>query len=143
MARDGLLPRQLAKTGSHGTPVRITVLVAALVAVDRLGVPDGQARRDGQRRHPVRVPAGVRRRHRPAPYPSGPAARVPRAAGAAAADRLGVRVRVADGQPDRHHLGPVRGLDGHRNRHLPAAMDAGTRCWPDGLPTSRRWGPTG
>ena len=28
MARDGLLPRPLAKTGSHGTPVRITMLVA-------------------------------------------------------------------------------------------------------------------
>ncbi len=28
MARDGLLPRQLAKTGNRGTPVRITVLVA-------------------------------------------------------------------------------------------------------------------
>ncbi|SBS72027.1 Uncharacterized amino acid permease YhdG [uncultured Mycobacterium sp.] len=33
MARDGLLPRELAKTGSHGTPVRITVLVAVLTAV--------------------------------------------------------------------------------------------------------------
>ena len=33
MARDGLLPRQLAKTSSRGTPVRITVLVAVLVAV--------------------------------------------------------------------------------------------------------------
>ncbi|MBO0863811.1 MAG: amino acid permease [Mycobacterium sp.] len=32
MARDGLLPRQLAKTGPRGTPVRITVLVALLVA---------------------------------------------------------------------------------------------------------------
>jgi APA family basic amino acid/polyamine antiporter len=32
MSRDGLLPRQLAKTGSRGTPVRITVLVAVLVA---------------------------------------------------------------------------------------------------------------
>jgi APA family basic amino acid/polyamine antiporter len=31
MARDGLLPRRLAKTGSHGTPVRITVLVAMMV----------------------------------------------------------------------------------------------------------------
>ncbi len=31
MARDGLLPRSLARTGSHGTPVRITVLVAVLV----------------------------------------------------------------------------------------------------------------
>jgi APA family basic amino acid/polyamine antiporter len=33
MSRDGLLPRQLAKTGSHGTPVRITVLVGVLIAV--------------------------------------------------------------------------------------------------------------
>jgi basic amino acid/polyamine antiporter, APA family len=33
MARDGLLPRRLAKTGSHGTPVRITVLVAVVVAL--------------------------------------------------------------------------------------------------------------
>ncbi|MEZ0353936.1 amino acid permease [Mycobacterium sp. pR1184] len=32
MARDGLLPRSLAKTGSRGTPVRITVLVALVVA---------------------------------------------------------------------------------------------------------------
>ncbi|OBH01075.1 MULTISPECIES: amino acid permease [unclassified Mycobacterium] len=32
MARDGLLPRPLAKTGSRGTPVRITVLVALVVA---------------------------------------------------------------------------------------------------------------
>jgi APA family basic amino acid/polyamine antiporter len=33
MARDGLLPRQLARTGRRGTPVRITVLVAVVVAV--------------------------------------------------------------------------------------------------------------
>ncbi|HVQ98063.1 MAG TPA: amino acid permease, partial [Mycobacterium sp.] len=33
MSRDGLLPRQLAKTGSRGTPVRITVLVAVVIAV--------------------------------------------------------------------------------------------------------------
>jgi basic amino acid/polyamine antiporter, APA family len=33
MARDGLLPRRLAKTGARGTPVRITVLVAVVVAV--------------------------------------------------------------------------------------------------------------
>src|SRR5271168_4735715 len=33
MARDGLLPRPLAKTGPRGTPVRITVLVALVVAV--------------------------------------------------------------------------------------------------------------
>ncbi|MBT1192320.1 amino acid permease [Rhodococcus kroppenstedtii] len=33
MSRDGLMPRALAKTGSRGTPVRITVLVAVVVAV--------------------------------------------------------------------------------------------------------------
>jgi basic amino acid/polyamine antiporter, APA family len=32
MARDGLLPRWLAKTGARGTPVRITVLVAVVIA---------------------------------------------------------------------------------------------------------------
>src|SRR6201993_850380 len=32
LARDGLLPRPLAKTGSRGTPVRITMLVAVVVA---------------------------------------------------------------------------------------------------------------
>jgi basic amino acid/polyamine antiporter, APA family len=31
MARDGLLPRSLAKTSSRGTPVRITVLVALVI----------------------------------------------------------------------------------------------------------------
>jgi APA family basic amino acid/polyamine antiporter len=39
MARDGLLPRQLAKTGSRGTPVRITLLVALLVAVTASAFP--------------------------------------------------------------------------------------------------------
>ncbi|SHG46665.1 amino acid permease [Streptoalloteichus hindustanus] len=33
MSRDGLVPRGLARTGQHGTPVRATVLVAAVVAV--------------------------------------------------------------------------------------------------------------
>ncbi|MCD2103928.1 amino acid permease [Rhodococcus erythropolis] len=33
MARDGLMPRRLAPTGKHGTPVRITVLVGVVVAV--------------------------------------------------------------------------------------------------------------
>ena len=39
MARDGLLPRPLAKTGARGTPVRITVLVALLVAVTASAFP--------------------------------------------------------------------------------------------------------
>ncbi len=33
MARDGLMPRRLAHTGSRGTPVRTTVLVTVVVAV--------------------------------------------------------------------------------------------------------------
>jgi len=33
MCRDGLLPRPLARTGQHGTPVRITILVGVLVAI--------------------------------------------------------------------------------------------------------------
>lgn len=33
MCRDGLMPRSLAKTGRHGTPVRITLIVGVLVAV--------------------------------------------------------------------------------------------------------------
>jgi basic amino acid/polyamine antiporter, APA family len=33
MSRDGLLPHKLAKTGSRGTPVRITVLVGVLIAL--------------------------------------------------------------------------------------------------------------
>src|SRR3954447_9434624 len=34
MSRDGLLPRGLARTGEHGTPVRATILVAVLVAAE-------------------------------------------------------------------------------------------------------------
>jgi len=33
MSRDGLLPRGLARTGEHGTPVRATLLVSGMVAV--------------------------------------------------------------------------------------------------------------
>lgn len=33
MSRDGLLPRSLAKTGRHGTPVRITLIVGVVVAI--------------------------------------------------------------------------------------------------------------
>jgi basic amino acid/polyamine antiporter, APA family len=42
MSRDGLLPRPLAKTGSHGTPVRITLLVGALIAVAASVFPIGK-----------------------------------------------------------------------------------------------------
>jgi basic amino acid/polyamine antiporter, APA family len=42
MSRDGLLPRQLAVTGSRGTPVRITVIVGVLVAIAASVFPMGR-----------------------------------------------------------------------------------------------------
>ncbi|PRC42909.1 amino acid permease, partial [Mycobacterium sp. ITM-2017-0098] len=42
MSRDGLMPRQLAKTGEHGTPVRITLIVGAVVAVTATVFPIGK-----------------------------------------------------------------------------------------------------
>lgn len=42
MSRDGLLPRQLAKTNSEGRPVRITVIVAVLIAVAATSFPIGK-----------------------------------------------------------------------------------------------------
>ncbi|MDN4518583.1 amino acid permease [Mycolicibacterium austroafricanum] len=42
MSRDGLLPRRLAKTGEHGTPVRITLIVGAVVAVTATVFPIGK-----------------------------------------------------------------------------------------------------
>jgi APA family basic amino acid/polyamine antiporter len=42
MSRDGLLPRALARTGEHGTPVRATILVGALVAAAATFFPAGK-----------------------------------------------------------------------------------------------------
>ncbi len=42
MCRDGLMPRSLAKTGRHGTPVRITLIVGVLVAVAATVFPIGK-----------------------------------------------------------------------------------------------------
>ncbi|WP_102142810.1 amino acid permease [Mycobacterium hubeiense] len=42
MSRDGLMPRQLARTGRHGTPVRITLLVGVLVAIAASVFPVGK-----------------------------------------------------------------------------------------------------
>ncbi|HEY7051658.1 MAG TPA: amino acid permease [Mycobacterium sp.] len=42
MARDGLLPRQLARTGPRGTPVRTTLLVGVLIAVAASVFPIGR-----------------------------------------------------------------------------------------------------
>ena len=118
MSRDRLLPRAMAKTGEHGTPVRITILVGVVVAVGGLGVPDRQARGDGQHRHTVRVRAGVGGRDHPAPHPPRPAPRLPGAVGAAAADRRDRGLCLADVEPDGADLDPLHGLDGHRHRRL-------------------------
>jgi APA family basic amino acid/polyamine antiporter len=42
MSRDGLMPRQLAQTSEHGTPVRITVIVGVVVAVAATVFPIGK-----------------------------------------------------------------------------------------------------
>jgi len=42
MARDGLLPRGLARTGERGTPVRATILVGVLVAAAATFFPAGK-----------------------------------------------------------------------------------------------------
>jgi basic amino acid/polyamine antiporter, APA family len=41
MARDGLLPRAMAHTGSHGTPARATVLIGVVVAIAATFFPAG------------------------------------------------------------------------------------------------------
>ena len=128
MARDGLLPRQLAKTGSRGTPVRITVLVAVVVAATASVFPISKLEEMvnvGTLFAFVLVSAGVivLRRTRP-----GPGARVPGPVGAAAADRVDLRVRVADAQPHRADLGPVRRLAGGGHRDLPRLRATGTPC---------------
>ncbi len=69
MSRDGLLPRRLAVTGSHGTPVRITVIVGVLVAIAASVFPMGTPRGDGEHRHVVRVRTGLGRCHRVASEP--------------------------------------------------------------------------
>jgi APA family basic amino acid/polyamine antiporter len=42
MSRDGLLPRGLAKTGKHGTPTRVTLLVGTLIALAAGFFPAGK-----------------------------------------------------------------------------------------------------
>jgi APA family basic amino acid/polyamine antiporter len=42
MSRDGLMPRQLARTSEHGTPVRITVIVGVVVAIAATVFPIGK-----------------------------------------------------------------------------------------------------
>ena len=68
MARDGLLPRGLAKVHpTFGTPYIITAITGVAVAIIGGLRRPGDAGQPGQHRHAVRVRAGQRRRGRPAP----------------------------------------------------------------------------
>ena len=119
MARDGLLPRKVAKVHPHL----------------RDAVPDHRdhrrRRRDhrrtgrprdagapGQHRHALRVHPGQRRRGHPAPDPAGPPALLQGARRAGGGDPRGAALPVPDAQPHRGHLGAVRGVDGSRLRRL-------------------------
>ena len=78
MSRDGLLPASAGQDGEHGTPVRLTIDRRRASSRSPPRCSRSQARGDGQRRHPVRLRAGVGRRDRAAPDAARPA---PRASG--------------------------------------------------------------
>ena len=75
MARDGLLPRKVAKVHpTFGTPYRITAITGVAVAIIAGLVDLATLAAPGQHRHALRVHPGQRRRGHPAPDPAGPAA---------------------------------------------------------------------
>ncbi len=135
MSRDGLLPRQLAKTGARGTPVRLTVLVAVAVAVTASLFPMDKLEEMvnvGTLFAFVLVSAGVivLRRTRP-DLPRGfQAPWVP------ALPVASVRgLPVADAQSHRGDLDSVRRVDGTGNGHLPRLR---TAPFAGGQPCSRK-----
>ena len=118
MSRDGLVPRWFSKLNARRTPVRITVMFGVLVAALAAFIPLERARRAGQHRHAVRVPAGEHRRDRPAAHDARHGARLPDAAGAGRpADRRGA-VHLADDEAAGGHVVAVRHLARHRPGHL-------------------------
>ena len=87
MSRDWLLPRRLARTNPRtGTPVRITLIIGALVALVAVAHADRHAGGDGQHRHAGRVHPGLDRGADPAQAPARPAAVVQGAVHPGAAD---------------------------------------------------------
>ena len=90
LCRDGLLPPAVGQVHERfHTPFRITMGTTAVVCVARRVRPAAHTGRDGQHRHPVRVPRGGDRGGGAAPYQAEDGAPVPHAVGAVAADRLG------------------------------------------------------
>ena len=117
MARDGLLPNSLARTGSHGTPVRVTVMVAVLIAIAATAFPVSKLEEMvnvGTLFAFVLVSAGVVILRRTRPIWSGVSARP--LCRCCRFSRSGVR--LADAQSLGSDLDQIPGLDGARGRHL-------------------------
>ena len=132
MCRDGLLPRAMAKTGPHGTPVRITILVGVLVAVAASVFPMDKLEEMvniGTLFAFVLVSAGVILL---APLAARSEAGLPGAVGAVAADRRDPGLRMADVEPDGADLDPLLDLDGDRDRRLPAVRPPALGAGPEG-----------
>ena len=115
MGRDGLLPPQVATVSPRtGTPVRMTLIFAALVLVMATFIPLGTLAEPGEHRHPVRLPARVDRRAGAAPDPAGAAAAVPRAVLARRPGAVRAGLPLPDGEPQHRDVAAVPGLAGHR-----------------------------
>ena len=106
MSRDRLLPPFFSAVSPRfGTPIRATVVTGVVVAIVAALIPLSRARRDGQRRHAVRLRPRGDRRHPAAQQPSRPAAVVPGAVDAVAADPVGAGHDLPDAQPARRSPG--------------------------------------
>jgi len=106
MARDGLLPRQAGQTGSHGTRCASPCWSRCWLP-PRLGVSIEQARRNGQRRHLVPRSCWFPPASSCCDAAVGLAARIPRAMVPLLPIASVCACGLADGQPDRRHLGSV------------------------------------
>ena len=82
IAQDRLLPAFFSEVHPRfRTPFASQALIGVVVAADRRQLPDRAAGGDGQHRHAVRLPAGLRRGHPPAPQRAADQASVPHAGG--------------------------------------------------------------
>ena len=112
MSRDGLLPRGLSHTGKHGTPVRLQIIVGVVMALI------AACCNVGEHRHAVGVHAGGDFHSDHAQEAPRPGTFLQDSWQPVGADSDCARQPVADGQPERAHLDPLRGLAHRRLRHL-------------------------
>ncbi|GAA3100248.1 hypothetical protein GCM10020001_016200 [Nonomuraea salmonea] len=131
MCRDGLLPRSLAVVHpTFGTPARLTIIIGLVTMALAGFVSFGELAElvnIGTLFAFVVVSLGG---DHPAADATRPAAGLPRAAGALAADPVGAGLPLPDAQPAGADVAAVPGLDGHRDRallrlRLPAQQDRG------------------